>query len=178
MKTKVESSTRTEREKKLNIFRFSIKPTIIKSSILFVLLFLFRSIVVQHFIIRTIVTTESQLILAQKASLLYSILLVLILFLTGIRCLYIGSKKVRIKRGVLMYRYGIIFKHTKMLYRADSRIEMSMTDGWIQRLSNLCTMKIYGVEMKGKKNGKNKRKPFVLKNLKQSDEFCEALCNF
>lgn len=166
MKNKPESSTRTEREKKLNIFRFSIKPTLIKSAILFILLLLFYCVIFPRFLVPAFVIYVDQVPMIGKVFKICRLLFLVLIIFTAIRCLYINSKKIRIKKDSIMYRYGIIFKKTKTYSFAGIPVELSTTSSPIQSISNVCTVKVSGLKLEGKKKGKK----LVFKGVKQGDE--------
>lgn len=173
MKTKTESSTRTERDKKLNIFRFSIKPTLIKSGIMLTLILLFYFIVLPRFIIPVFVVYDYQLALVHKVFVFCRILFLVLIIFTGVRCLYTSTKKVRIRKGTIMYRYGFIFQRTKVYSYTNTVIEASLKNGLVQKISNVCTVKIAGLQLGDEK--KKKRKCVVFRNMKHGGEFLTTL---
>lgn len=176
MKTKPESSAKPQQKRKPQIYRFSFIPTIIKSVILLLLLLLFSSVIFPVFFVYGLF--NNYIGYADTIDTVYSVCRIaniVLVLLTFIRCLFINSKKVRIKNNtMLMYRYGIIFKKTKVYSLLGDPLDVWMKHSPLQKLFKVCTVKVIGLNMDGKK----KKKKLVFKNVKQGDTLLTALTGF
>lgn len=166
MKTNSKSSARVEREKRLNIFRFSIGPTLIKSAILLTLLllfyfFLFPKVIFPRFIVR-----DTQIPLMHMIFRVCRLLFLVLVVMTLIACIRTKFKKIRIKNGTLMYRYGIIFQKTKSYPLWAGDFEVCFSQSLLQRPFKVITLKLSGLKVEGKKKGKK----IVFRNVKQGKQ--------
>lgn len=176
MKTKLESSAKPQQRKKPQIYRFSFIPTIIKSVLLLLLLLLFSRVIFPIVFIHGLF--NNYIGYADTINTVYlvcRIAFIALVILTFIRCLFINSKKVRIKNStLLMYRYGIIFKKTKCYKLEGIPLEVSWSQHLFQRPFKGCTIEISGFKVEGKK----KSKKLVFKNIKQGNQLMSALMGF
>lgn len=169
MKTKTESSTqKAPAAKKPQIFRFSIVPTIIKSVLWLLILLFIRFVVLPPVFFYTITYVDQVPIIGHSYFICRLIFLMLIL-LTILFCIRTACKKLRIKKGSLMYRHGLIIKKTKV-YPLPSEVEYHFTQSLIQKIVRVSTLTV--ILPKG---GKKKEKKLVFRNLKNEKLFIELL---
>ena len=182
MKTNSKSSARIEREKRLNIFRFSIAPTLTRSAILLALLLLFYFFLFPKVIFPAVIVVDTQIPLIGITFRCCRLLFLALVAVTLVVCVRTKFKKIRIRKGVLMYRYGIIFQKTKSYPLWDGDFEVCFSDSLLQRPFKAITLKLSGLNLeedtKKKKlkirlNGKGKK--IVFRNVKQGRQLFSVI---
>ena len=169
MKTKHESSTqKAPTAKKLQIFRFSIIPTIIRSVLLLLFLLFIRFVTLPQFFFYFIIYEDQTTIIFITLKIVRLLFLMLVL-LTIIFCVRTACKKLRIRKGTLMYRHGLLIKKTKV-FPLPSEVEYSFKQSLIQKIVGVSTLTITLP-----KGGKKKEKTLVFRNLKNEEQFVKLL---
>lgn len=169
MKTKSESSTqKAHAPKKPQIFRFSIIPIIIKSGFWSLIILLLRFVALPQ-ILFSIITYQDQIPLIGYSYSICRLLFLMLMLLTLFSCIRTTCKKIRLRKGTLMYRYGLFFKKTKV-FPLPSEVEYHFKESLIQKLVGVSTLTI--ILPKG---DKKKDKNLVFRNLKNQDLFIKAL---
>lgn len=169
MKTKPESSTqKAPTAKKPQIFRFSIVPTIIKSVLLLIILLFIRFVVLPQILFYAI-TYVDQIPIQGHIYFLCRLIILMLILLTILFCIRAFCKKLRIKKGSLMYRHGLLIKRTKV-YPLQHEVEYYFTQSLIQKIANVSTLVIFLP-----RGEKKKEKKLVFRNLKNEELFVELL---